>query len=72
MNASYYLDVDISDNELNKNIRNAEVAHYKFVFVVGAEEERLSAVNVRSRDGSAESKTKGQVHDLCEVMEKLK
>ncbi|KFH72648.1 hypothetical protein MVEG_02937 [Podila verticillata NRRL 6337] len=52
--ASYYLDVDISDNELNKMIRNAEVTQYNFVFVVGAEEKRLSMVNVWSCDGSLE------------------
>lgn len=70
--AGYFVDVDISDNELNRKIRNAEVAQYNFVFVVGAEEERLGTVIVRSRDGSVESRTKGKVRNLCEVMEKLK
>ncbi|KAF9385370.1 threonyl-tRNA synthetase [Podila verticillata] len=70
--AGYFADVDVSDATLNKKIRNAELAQYNFVFVVGAEEEKSGTVNVRSRDEVAESKAKGQVRDLSEVMEKLK
>ncbi|KAF9308321.1 threonyl-tRNA synthetase [Podila horticola] len=71
-NAGYFADVDVSDATLNKKIRNAEMAQYNFVFVVGAEEEKSGTVNVRSRDDAAESKAKGQVRELSEVMEKLK
>ncbi|KAG0349150.1 threonyl-tRNA synthetase [Podila humilis] len=70
--AGFFVDVDVSDSTLNKKIRNAELAHYNFIFVVGAKEEKSGTVNVRSRDDAVESKTKGQVRDLAEVMEKLK
>ncbi|KAF9302302.1 threonyl-tRNA synthetase [Mortierella antarctica] len=70
--AGYFADVDVSDATLNKKIRNAELAQYNFVFVVGAEEEKSGTVNVRSRDEAVESKAKGQVRELSEVMEKLK
>ncbi|KAG0347025.1 threonyl-tRNA synthetase [Podila minutissima] len=70
--AGYFADVDVSDATLNKKIRNAELAQYNFVFVVGTEEEKSGTVNVRSRDEAVESKAKGQVRELSEVMEKLK
>ncbi|KAG0003909.1 threonyl-tRNA synthetase [Entomortierella chlamydospora] len=69
--AGFYVDVDTSDSTLNKKIRNAEIAHYNFIFVVGAEEESSNSVNVRSRD-DIDSKAKGQVRPLEEVLPKLK
>jgi len=69
--AGYFADVDSSDATLNKKIRNAELSHYNFIFVVGAEEESSESVNVRCRD-DMDSKAKGQVRKLEEVMEKLK
>ncbi|KAF9167000.1 threonyl-tRNA synthetase [Mortierella sp. AD011] len=68
--AGFYVDVDTSDSTLNKKIRNAEIAHYNFIFVVGAEEESSNSVNVRSRD-DIDSKAKGQVRPLEEVLPKL-
>ncbi|KAF9364122.1 threonyl-tRNA synthetase [Mortierella sp. NVP85] len=69
--AGYFADVDSSDATLNKKIRNAELSYYNFIFVVGAEEESSESVNVRCRD-DVDSKAKGQVRKLEEVMEKLK
>ncbi|KAF8988202.1 threonyl-tRNA synthetase [Podila verticillata] len=69
--AGFFVDVDTSDSTLNKKIRNAEIAQYNFIFVVGAEEESSNSVNVRSRD-DVDSKAKGQVRPLDEVVSKLK
>ncbi|KAK3808599.1 MAG: hypothetical protein J3Q66DRAFT_392094 [Benniella sp.] len=69
--AGYFADVDSSDATLNKKIRNAELSYYNFIFVVGAEEESSESVNVRCRD-DVDSKAKGQVRKLEEVMDKLK
>ncbi|KAF9360375.1 threonyl-tRNA synthetase [Mortierella sp. AD094] len=69
--AGFFADVDSSDSTLNKKIRNAEIAQYNFIFVVGAEEESSNSVNVRSRD-DVDSKAKGQVRPLEEVLPKLK
>ncbi|KAF9432913.1 threonyl-tRNA synthetase [Entomortierella beljakovae] len=69
--AGFFVDVDTSDSTLNKKIRNAEIAQYNFIFVVGAEEESSNSVNVRSRD-DVDSKAKGQVRPLEEVLPKLK
>ncbi|KAF9106814.1 threonyl-tRNA synthetase [Mortierella sp. GBA35] len=68
--AGFFAEVDGSDATLNKKIRNAEVAQFNFIFVVGAEEAGSGSVNVRSRD-DVESKAKGQVRPLDEVLEKL-
>ncbi|KAF8983127.1 threonyl-tRNA synthetase [Entomortierella lignicola] len=69
--AGFFADVDSTDSTLNKKIRNAEIAQYNFIFVVGAEEESSNSVNVRSRD-DVDSKAKGQVRPLEEVIPKLK
>ncbi|WFD24763.1 threonine--tRNA ligase [Malassezia equina] len=46
----FFADADLSDNTLNKKIRNGELAQYNFVFVVGHEEKASRSVNVRNRD----------------------
>lgn len=35
---------------MNKKIRNAQLANYNFIFVVGEKEEREQTINVRTRD----------------------
>ncbi|KAI8622433.1 hypothetical protein BC830DRAFT_1057088 [Chytriomyces sp. MP71] len=68
--AGLNVESDTSDLTLNKKIRNAEVAHFNFIFVVGAEEEKNNAVNVRNRDDPA-SKSKGEVRKLADILPKL-
>lgn len=41
---------DVSDETLNKKVRNAQVEHYNFIGGVGAEEERDGTIDVRDRD----------------------
>ncbi|WFD00165.1 threonine--tRNA ligase [Malassezia yamatoensis] len=48
--AGFFADADLSDNTLNKKIRNGELAQYNFVLVVGHEEQQSQSVNVRNRD----------------------
>ncbi|KAG1147112.1 hypothetical protein G6F37_002875 [Rhizopus arrhizus] len=62
-----YADADLSDNTLNKKIRNAELAHYNFIFVVGGEEASTRSVNVRNRDDVG-TKAKGKTIPLDEVL----
>jgi len=45
-----YVDVDASDNTLNKKVRAAQLAQYNFILVVGEKEEQSKTVNVRTRD----------------------
>ncbi|KAI7867143.1 hypothetical protein BDF14DRAFT_1727140 [Spinellus fusiger] len=63
-----YADADVSDNTLNKKIRNGELAQYNFIFVVGGEEETTRSVNVRNRDDVG-TKAKGQTIPLDKVIE---
>lgn len=44
-----YTDVDLGAATLDKKIRNAELARYNFILVVGKAEEDTSSVNVRAR-----------------------
>ncbi len=48
---NYHIDVDDSDNKLGKKIRNAQVAQFNYVVVVGQEEMDNQTVNVRKREG---------------------
>lgn len=45
--AGFYADSDCSGNTLNKKIRNAELAPYKFIIVVGNKEASDGSVNIR-------------------------
>merc|ERR1712146_604871 len=48
----YAIDIDDSTaTQLQKKVRNACVAHYNFIFVVGDSEANHKTVNVRTRDG---------------------
>lgn len=68
--AGLYVDVDNGENTLNKKIRNAEIAQYNFILVVGQDEEESKSVNVRSRDDVG-TKSKGQTQPLQEVLAKM-
>lgn len=65
-----YADADLSDNTLNKKIRNAELSQYNFIFVVGEVEQNTRSVNIRNRDDVG-TKAKGQTIALDEVFEKI-
>ncbi|KAJ2553191.1 threonyl-tRNA synthetase [Coemansia sp. RSA 1933] len=69
--AGFYADVDVGGETLNKKIRNAELSHYNFICVVGAEEQSEVSVNVRCRDNVG-TKAKGQTIPLDAFVSKLK
>ena len=49
--AGYQCEVNIDDGEtMNKKIRNAQLAQYNFILVVGEKEATNNTVNVRTRD----------------------
>uniref|UniRef100_A0A1I8FU34 threonine--tRNA ligase n=1 Tax=Macrostomum lignano TaxID=282301 RepID=A0A1I8FU34_9PLAT len=49
--AGFMADMDLDPGKsLNKKIRNAQLAHYNFILVLGAEEQKNGTVNVRTRD----------------------
>ena len=48
--AGYFVDGDFSDDKLNKKIRDAQVAQYNYILVVGKKEQASATINVRKRD----------------------
>uniref|UniRef100_A0AAR2IW33 threonine--tRNA ligase n=1 Tax=Pygocentrus nattereri TaxID=42514 RepID=A0AAR2IW33_PYGNA len=67
-NAGLMTDVDLDPGcTLNKKIRNAQLAQYNFILVVGEKEKSSDTVNVRTRD----NKVHGE-RSLTECMERLK
>jgi len=55
---------------INKKVRNAQLAKYNFILVVGEKEKENGTVNVRTRD----NKVHGEIliKDLIEKFEKFK
>lgn len=65
--AGFMADVDLDHScTLNKKIRNAQLAQYNFILVVGEKERSNKAVNVRTRD----NKVHGEV-SIALAIEKL-
>ncbi|KAI2611464.1 threonyl-tRNA synthetase [Hypoxylon fragiforme] len=65
-----FVDIDTTGNTLPKKIRNAQLAQYNFIFVVGDEEMKGRQVNVRYRDDTS-TQDRGKPVLLDEVVEKL-
>ncbi|XP_058703127.1 threonine--tRNA ligase 2, cytoplasmic [Poecile atricapillus] len=66
--AGFMSDVDLDQScTLNKKIRNAQLAQYNFILVVGEKEKANNAVNVRTRD----NKIHGEI-SVSSAIEKLK
>ncbi|XP_071075550.1 threonine--tRNA ligase 2, cytoplasmic isoform X3 [Desmodus rotundus] len=64
----FMADVDLDHScTLNKKIRNAQLAQYNFILVVGEKEKANNAVNVRTRD----NKIRGEI-SLTSAIDKLK
>ncbi|KAB0369013.1 hypothetical protein FD755_019018 [Muntiacus reevesi] len=64
----FMADVDLDRGcTLNNKIRNAQLAQYNFIFVVGEKEETNNAVNVRTRD----NKIHGEI-SVTSAIDKLK
>jgi threonyl-tRNA synthetase len=68
--AKMYVDTDLTGNTLPKKIRNAQVAQYNFILVVGAQERDNRAVNIRNRDDPA-TQQKGAMMQLDEALKKI-
>ncbi|OXH41022.1 threonine-tRNA ligase [Cryptococcus neoformans] len=54
--AGLYAEVDLTDNTLNKKIRNAQTAQWNFIMVVGQDELDAQAVNIRNRDDEVQGR----------------
>lgn len=45
-----HVDADCSDRKMQKKVREAQLAQYNYILVVGAQEKEENTVNVRTRD----------------------
>ncbi|XP_054794223.1 LOW QUALITY PROTEIN: threonine--tRNA ligase, mitochondrial 1-like [Prosopis cineraria] len=50
--AGYYVDADTTDRKIQKKVREAQLAQYNYILVVGEEEAKTGQVSVRVRDNS--------------------
>lgn len=65
-----FIDVDDSDRTLQKKIREAQVAQYNFMLVVGQEEVDSNSVNVRIRD-QKDALGKKSIPEVLEMFRQL-
>jgi threonyl-tRNA synthetase len=47
----FSVEVDSSDEKINKKIRNAEVMKFNYIFVVGGKEMENKTINIRTKEG---------------------
>merc|ERR1711871_1478266 len=52
--AGFYADVDLASKSLNKKVRDAQLAQYNFILVVGQKEVDEGSVNIRTRDNEVQ------------------
>lgn len=51
--ANFRIDLDLDPKlRISKKVRNAQVAQFNFILVVGEKENNTNKVNVRTRDGT--------------------
>ena len=73
--AGFFVDLDDSNNTLNKKVREAQVSQYNFILVVGEKEMMTESVAVRAREGEANPNTKeaapkkGPVQEVMTIVE---
>ncbi|XP_062012377.1 threonine--tRNA ligase, mitochondrial 1-like [Rosa rugosa] len=64
--AGYHIDVDTSDRSVSKKVREAQVAQYNYVLVVGEKEAKIDQVSLRARDTEDEDVTVMSIDDLLQ------
>ena len=68
--ADIFVDVDETDRTLQKKVREAQVAQYNYILVVGKEEEESNSANVRVRDNKS-APTKMEIPALLDMFRTL-
>jgi threonyl-tRNA synthetase len=61
-----HVDIDMMDRKMQKKVREAQVAQYNYILVVGEKERTEQTVNVRTRDNHVHG-----MHQLSSVLEVL-
>ncbi|KAJ1902146.1 hypothetical protein LPJ66_000235 [Kickxella alabastrina] len=68
----FFVDIDLSGNTLNRAVREAQLAQYSYILVVGEKELQTGTIDVRPRQGSrlgakSVAETKAMFQDLIET-----
>ncbi|KAI7834768.1 hypothetical protein BX661DRAFT_211425 [Kickxella alabastrina] len=68
----FFVDIDLSGNTLNRAVREAQLAQYSYILVVGEKELQTGTIDVRPRQGSrlgakSVAETKAIFQDLIET-----
>ncbi|KAI8808402.1 threonyl-tRNA synthetase [Cladochytrium replicatum] len=66
--AGFEVEADVSDQTMQKKVRNAELGQFNFMFVVGEKEQEGDAVNVRNRDQDQKDKGRGTMVPVDEMI----
>jgi threonyl-tRNA synthetase len=67
----YYIDIDTTNNSINKKIRNAQLAQYNYIFVVGAKEQENKTVNLRIREDGDKIHGEKSLDEMLKEFEEL-
>ncbi|CAN8255792.1 unnamed protein product [Cochlearia groenlandica] len=65
--AGFYVDADMTDRKIDKKVREAQLAQYNYILVVGETEASTGQVSVRLRDSAAHS-----VKSIDDLLEEFK
>ncbi|KAL6782374.1 TST1 [Auxenochlorella protothecoides x Auxenochlorella symbiontica] len=64
--AGFHVEVDLADRKMQKKVREAQVAQFNYILVVGAAEREQRTVNVRTRDNQVHGQR--QLDDVLRVI----
>lgn len=67
----FYSEVDLGPDTLPKKIRNAEIAQWNFIFVVGTAEKESKSVNIRNRDDAGQKARNDETVQLDKALQLL-
>lgn len=67
--AGFYVDTDLTGNKLQKKIRDAQLAQYNYILVVGEKESENGCVNIRTRDNVVHGEK--SISDLINLLKNL-
>ena len=63
----FHVEVDLMDKKMQKKVREAQLAQFNYILVVGEQEKEARTVNVRTRDNKVHG-----MHSLASVIEVMK
>ena len=63
----FHVEVDLMDKKMQKKVREAQLAQFNYILVVGEQEREARTVNVRTRDNKVHG-----MHSLASVVEVMR